>query len=103
MFMSSSSWRVSVLEAILGGLALGAVYALSSGGLILGFRTSGVLNFGYAAMAYFIARFYYFLHIQHAWGIAPAAVVSIVLVSPALGFFLWAVIFRPMRLASPLI
>jgi branched-chain amino acid transport system permease protein len=92
-----------VVEALLAGLALGGVYALAAGGVIIGFKTSGILNFAYAAIAYFVARFYYFLIVQHGWPIVPAAVLSIVILGPSIGIVLWIGVFRFMRLASPLI
>ncbi len=92
-----------MIEAILAGCALGGVYALASSGLVITYVSSGILNFAYAALAYFVARFYYYLHVQHGWGLAPAAIVSIVLTGPALGLVLWAVLFRFLRLASPVI
>jgi branched-subunit amino acid ABC-type transport system permease component len=72
-------------------------------GLVITYVSSGILNFAYAALAYFVARFYYYLHVQQGWGLAIAAIVSIVLAGPALGVMLWAVLFRFLRLASPLI
>jgi branched-chain amino acid transport system permease protein len=92
-----------VIEAIVAGCALGAVYALVSGGLMITYRSSGVMNFAFAAIAYFVARFYYFLHVQHYWGIVPAAFVTLLGIGPAIGLLLWTTLFRFIRLASPLI
>jgi branched-chain amino acid transport system permease protein len=92
-----------MIEAILAGCALGGVYALASSGLVITYVSSGILNFAYAALAYFVARFYYYLHVQHGWGLAAAAIVSIVVAGPVLGVLLWAVLFRFLRLASPVI
>jgi branched-chain amino acid transport system permease protein len=92
-----------MLEVLITGCVLGAVYALTTGSLIITYVSSGVLNFAYAALAYFVARMYYFLHVQHGWGIAPAAVLSVLVVGPALGTLLWAVLFRFIRGASSLI
>jgi branched-chain amino acid transport system permease protein len=92
-----------MIAAILAGCALGGVYALAASGLVITYVSSGILNFAFAALAYFVARFYYFLHVQHGWGLAPAAIVSIVVAGPVLGVLLWAVLFRFLRLASPVI
>jgi branched-chain amino acid transport system permease protein len=92
-----------MIEAIIAGCALGAVYALASGGLVITYVSSGILNFAYAAIAFFVARFYYFLNSQHHWPVAPAALLSILVAGPALGVLLWLVLFRFIRLASPLI
>jgi len=92
-----------MIAALLAGLALGGVYALAASGIVMSYISSGILNFAFAAEAYFIARLYYYLHIQHGWGIAPAAVLSVLVVAPALGVVLWAVLFRFLQLASSLI
>jgi branched-chain amino acid transport system permease protein len=92
-----------MIEAIIAGCALGSVYALVSGGLMVTYVSSGVLNFAFAAIAFFVARFYYFLHVQHHWGIVPAALIPVLGAGPALGVVLWVVLFRYLRLASPLI
>ncbi|MGH9016389.1 MAG: ABC transporter permease [Acidimicrobiales bacterium] len=92
-----------MLQFVIAGLVPGGIYAIASAGLVITYTSSGVLNFSFGALAFFIARFYYFLHSQHAWGIVPAAVVSIGIAAPALGVFLYAVLFRHLRLASQLI
>ena len=66
-------------------------------------RRRGSLNFAFGAIAFFIARFYYYLHTQENWAILSAAVLSIVIAAPALGVFLYVVLFRHLRLSSPLI
>ncbi|MGH8995166.1 MAG: ABC transporter permease [Acidimicrobiales bacterium] len=88
---------------MIAGLVLGGIYAIASAGLVITYTSSGILNFSFGAIAYFIARFYYFLHTQEAWAILPAALVAIVIAGPALGVFLYAVLFRNLRLSSPLI
>ena len=72
-------------------------------GLVSTYVASGVLNFAFGAFAYFVARLYYFLHVQHSWTIVPAALFSIVLFSPLAGLLLWAVILRGLTRASTLI
>jgi branched-chain amino acid transport system permease protein len=92
-----------VLQFVIAGLVLGGIYAIASAGLVITYTSSGILNFAFGALAFFIARFYYYLHTQQRWAIVPAAVVSIVIAAPALGVLLYAVLFRHLRLASPLI
>ena len=67
-----------MLQFVIAGLVLGGIYAIASAGLVITYTSSGILNFAFGAMAFFIARFYYYLHTQHGWSILPAAVVSIV-------------------------
>src|SRR5208283_12549 len=92
-----------LLQFVIAGLALGGIYAIASAGLVITYTASGILNFAFGAMAFFIARFYYFLHTQQNWGIAPAAIVAIGLAGPLMGVFLYAVLFRHLRFTSPLI
>src|SRR5271165_730264 len=92
-----------MLQFVIAGLVLGGIYAIASAGLVITYTSSGILNFAFGAIAFFIARFYYYLHTQENWGIVPAAVVAIVIASPALGVILYALLFRHLRLSSPLI
>ena len=92
-----------MLQFVIAGLVLGGIYAIASAGLVITYTSSGILNFAFGALAFFIARFYYFLHVQHAWAILPAGFVSICLAGPAIGVFLYAVLFRHLRNTSALI
>jgi branched-chain amino acid transport system permease protein len=82
---------------------LGGIYAVASAGLVITYVSSGILNFAFGALAYFVARFYYYLHSQEHWSILAAALVSIVVAGPAIGVFLYFALFRFLRLSSPLI
>ena len=66
-----------MLQFVIAGLVLGGIYAICSAGLVITYTSSGILNFAFGAIAFFIARFYYFLNTQHSWSILPAAVLSI--------------------------
>lgn len=92
-----------MLQFVIAGLVLGGIYAIASAGLVITYVSSGILNFAFGALAFFIARFYYFLHTQEGWAILPAAIVSIGIAGPAIGVLLYAVLFRYLRLSSPLI
>jgi len=92
-----------MLQFVIAGLVLGGIYAIASAGLVITYTSSGILNFAFGALAFFVARFYYYLHTQESWGIVPAAVVSIGIAAPALGVLLYVVLFRHLRLSSPLI
>ncbi len=92
-----------MLEYVIAGLVLGGIYAIASAGLVITYVSSGILNFAFGALAFFIARFYYYLHTQQSWAILPAAVVAIGLAGPAIGVFLYAVLFRFLRFSPPLI
>ena len=92
-----------MLQFVIAGLVLGGIYAIAAAGLVITYTSSGILNFAFGAMAYFIARFFYYLHTQQNWGIAPAAVVSVLVAAPAMGVVLYLVLFRFLRLSAPLI
>ncbi len=92
-----------MLQFVIAGLALGGIYAIASAGLVITYSSSGILNFAFGAMAFFIARFYYYLHTQHGWGILASAILSVFVAAPALGVVLYAALFRHLRLSSPLI
>ena len=92
-----------MLQYVVAGLALGAIYAISAAGLVVTYLSAGVFNFSFGAIAYFVARFYYFLNSQHHWGILPAAAVSLLVVGPGLGLLLYGLLFRLMRQATALI
>ena len=92
-----------MLGYIFAGIALGSIYAIAASGLVVTYVASGVLNFAFGSMAFFLARFYYFLNTQHGWSQLPAALVSIVLAGPALGALLYLLLFRHLSLASSLI
>ncbi len=92
-----------MLQYTIAGLVLGGIYAIASAGLVITYVSSGILNFSFGALAFFIPRFYYYLHVQQGWGILPAAVVAILIASPALGIVLYFALFRFLRLSSPLV
>ncbi|MFF5010935.1 hypothetical protein ACFY3G_50140 [Streptomyces phaeochromogenes] len=92
-----------MLQYVIAGLVLGGIYAISAASLTATHRSAGIFNFSFGAMAYFVARFYYYLHTQHGWNIAGAAAVSLLIVAPALGVVLYLTLFRFLRQASALI
>jgi branched-chain amino acid transport system permease protein len=92
-----------VLEYVFAGIALGSIYAIAASGIVVTYVSSGVLNFAFGSMAYFLARFYYYLNSEHGWSSIPALVVSVFAAGPALGAFLYLLLFRHLRLSSPLI
>jgi branched-chain amino acid transport system permease protein len=88
---------------IVAGLVLGSIYAISALGLVLTYTASRVFNFAHGAIAYFVAVFYYWLHTRHGWSVPAAAFVSIGVVSPLLGLFLWAALFRRLANTPPVV
>ena len=92
-----------MLGYIFAGIALGSIYAIAASGIVVTYVSSGVLNFAFGSMAFFLARFYYFLNSQHGWDQLPAVAVSVFLAGPALGALLYLALFRHLGLSSPLI
>ena len=92
-----------MLGYIFAGIALGSIYAIAASGLVVTYISSGVLNFAFGSMAYFLARFYYYLNTQQHWDALPSVIVAVGLAGPGLGAFLYLVLFRYLRLASSLI
>ncbi|GAB89758.1 ABC transporter permease [Gordonia rhizosphera] len=92
-----------MLSYILAGLALGSIYAIAAGSMVITFVASGIFNLAFAAMAFSVARCYYFLHTEQGWSILPAAVVSLGIFAPLLGVTLYLLLFRHLRLRSMLI
>ena len=92
-----------MLQYVIAGLVLGGIYAIAASGLVVTYRSSGILNFAFGSTAYFIARFYYFLHTQQSWAIAPAALVAVCVAGPALGVVLYFALFRFLTLSTTLI
>jgi ABC-type branched-subunit amino acid transport system ATPase component/ABC-type branched-subunit amino acid transport system permease subunit len=102
----------SDLVFLLLGLANGAVYASLALGLVVTYRSSGVINFATAAVALFGADEYYYLRqgkllllvpglpltvgIGAHLGFAPALLAALA-VCALLGLAMYGVIFRPLR------
>src|SRR4051812_30501445 len=86
---NSRFYGVDVLSYVLAGLGLGSIYAIAAGSLVITYVASGIFNLAFAAMAYSVARFYYWLLVEEGWGIVPSALVSLFVFAPALGMFLY--------------
>ncbi|MGE0880716.1 MAG: ABC transporter permease [Acidimicrobiia bacterium] len=92
-----------MLQYAVAGLVLGGIYAIAAAGLVITYVSSGILNFAFGSIAYFVARFYYFLHVQQQWAIVPSAVLSTLVAGPLLGVTLYGVLFRHLRLMPQLV
>jgi ABC-type branched-subunit amino acid transport system ATPase component/branched-subunit amino acid ABC-type transport system permease component len=76
------------LPFIFSGLVSGAIYGLAGTGLVLTYKTSGVFNFAYGALATVSAFLFYTLHVQHNVPWPVAAAICLVLIGPAMGLLL---------------
>src|SRR4051794_35390327 len=71
---------------VVAGLTAGAVYALAGVGLVLTYRTSGLLNFAQGAVATVSAYLFYTLYVEHGVSWPLAALIAIVGVGLVFGF-----------------
>jgi branched-chain amino acid transport system permease protein len=91
-----------MMAYVLAGLVMGGVYSISAASMVVTYVSAGVLNFAFGSIAFFVARLYYYLNVQLGWGIAPAAVVSILIVGPFLGVALYLSLFKYLSRATAL-
>jgi branched-chain amino acid transport system permease protein len=83
-----------MIAFILAGLVLGGIYAISAASIVVTYVSAGVLNFAFGAIAFFIARLYYYLVAQLGWPVFASAIVAIVIAGPLLGIVLYFALFR---------
>jgi ABC-type branched-subunit amino acid transport system ATPase component/branched-subunit amino acid ABC-type transport system permease component len=74
-----------VLAFIIAGLVSGSVYGLIGLGVVVTYRTSGVFNFAYGALATVAAYVYYFLHVQHGVSVVITIALCLLVLAPAMG------------------
>ena len=101
------------------GLGSGAIYAILALGLVLKYRSAGVVDFGHSATAMFIAYVFISLRSEgalefpwvllphrleltgEAMALGPALAISL-LFAAVFGLVMYVLIFRPLRHATPL-
>jgi branched-chain amino acid transport system permease protein len=83
-----------LLRTTLLGLVTGSIYAMSASGLVLTFKTSGILNLGYGALAMFTTLIHWQFTIE--WGIPIwlSTLLVVLVVAPLIGVFLDTQLFR---------
>jgi ABC-type branched-subunit amino acid transport system ATPase component/branched-subunit amino acid ABC-type transport system permease component len=70
------------------GIATGAVYGLAGVGLVLAYKTSGIFNLAYGAIAALTVFVFYWLHDEHGWPWGLAAIVCVFVIGPAEGLLM---------------
>jgi branched-chain amino acid transport system permease protein len=65
-----------LLPFVISGLGVGAVYALSGVGLVVLYRSSGVLNFAFGALGA-VAAYVAWSALDHEWPLALAALAAV--------------------------
>jgi ABC-type branched-subunit amino acid transport system ATPase component/branched-subunit amino acid ABC-type transport system permease component len=73
------------LPFIVIGLTSGAVYGLAGTGLVLTYKTSGIFNFAYGAVAALAVFVFYYLHTEHGMPWPYAFILCVVVMSPIEG------------------
>src|SRR5277367_2659171 len=68
------------LPFIVIGIATGAVYGLAGVGLVLAYKTSGIFNLAYGAIAALTVFVFYWLHDEHGWPWGLAAAVCVLVI-----------------------
>lgn len=82
------------IRTILLGIVSGSVYALASTGLVLTYKASGVLNFGYGALALFTTFVHWQLCVGLGLPVWLSALIVVGVVAPTLGVLLDRQLFR---------
>ncbi len=81
------------LSLIISGTVTGGIYSIMASGLVLTYTTSGIFNFAQGAIAFAVAYFYYQLN-SGGMPIIPAAILSILIFAPLMGFALDRLLLR---------
>lgn len=89
------------VDFAIGGVPVGCVFALMAVGVVLVYKTAGVLNLAFAAQAFASAALYFQLRKEWDWPNIPAFLLAVVVVAPAIGFVLDRFLFRHLRTAPP--
>ncbi|EFC81653.1 ABC transporter permease [Parafrankia sp. EUN1f] len=84
------------INLALTAISLGAIAALSGIGVLVTYRTNGVLNFAQGGIATLVA--YVFREMVVEWGLPIwlAAVLALAVLSPGIGLLLERLVFRPL-------
>ncbi len=88
---------VNVGGVIVVGLSIGAIYAVSAGGLVVVYTTTGVFNFAHGAIGMYWAFVYWELRVNHHWPAPLALIVVLGLLAPAGGIVLDRVLMRRLQ------
>jgi ABC-type branched-subunit amino acid transport system ATPase component/branched-subunit amino acid ABC-type transport system permease component len=74
-----------ILPFVVSGIAVGAVYGLAATGLVLTYKTSGIFNFGFGALATVAAYAFHWLNVGLGVGWGLSFAVSVLVLGPLLG------------------
>ena len=70
------------------GVSVGAIYGLAGTGLVLTYKTSGIFNFAYGALATVSVFVFYRLHVENGMDWPFAAAICVFVLGPVMGVLL---------------
>jgi branched-chain amino acid transport system permease protein len=82
------------------GMALGGIYAITAGGLVVTYATTGIFNFAHAAIGCFLAFCYWQLTVKMHLPTLAGMAVTLLVIAPLIGILLDRVIMRRLRDAA---
>ncbi|MGW0466208.1 ABC transporter permease subunit [Streptomyces sp. NPDC003027] len=85
-------------DLTLAGLAVGSAAALTGIGMIVTYRTTGVLNLAHGAVAMVCAYLLRQLVVEWGWPLPLGALLTLLVVAPGIGLVLDRGVFRPLAL-----
>lgn len=91
-----------LLSYVIQGIPVGCVYALVAIGIVLTYKTSGVLNLAFGAQAFVAAAVYYDTVARNDWPPLLGFALAVVVISPLLGLVLDKLLYRHLRTAPPI-
>ncbi|HZQ86380.1 MAG TPA: ABC transporter permease, partial [Acidimicrobiales bacterium] len=89
-----------MLPFVVSGLVVGSIYAIAAMGLVLTYRTTGLLNFAHGGIAMATAYAFYQLRVEWSVPSALAVPLCIFVFAPLLGVLIDRVLFRVLDGAS---
>src|SRR3954467_6090290 len=90
------SWQ-SFGTFVVVGLSLGGIYAITAGGLVVTYATTGIFNFAHGAIGCFLAFLYWELRVNRNWPTPLALIAVIFVLAPLLGIGLDVLLMRRLR------
>jgi len=106
LFLVNKNWGGASISAktissfLVVGIALGGIYAITAGGLVVTYATTGIFNFAHAAIGCFLAFCYWQLTVKQGLPTVVALIITLFVIAPAIGFLLDKVIMRRLRDAA---
>ncbi|RSN89795.1 ABC transporter permease, partial [Streptomyces sp. WAC 05379] len=83
-------------DLTLAGLSVGSAAALTGIGLVVTYRSTGVLNFAHGAIAMVCAYALRQFVVEWGWPLWAGATVTLLVLAPGIGMLLERFVFRPL-------